>query len=90
MISETDSYNVRGHPHADFVRYPTNAVPRTVYKYVSNIKAVENIIQGKIKFASFYELNDASEAATVGDEKAIEQALGELQIKGFSDTQFEK
>ena len=65
-------------------------IPDMLYKYVNDIYAVENIIHGKLKFASFYELNDATETATVGDESAINQALGELRFKGFSEKQFEK
>ena len=65
-------------------------IPRTLYKYVRDIDAVKNIIQGKIKFASFYELNDATEATSVGDDEAIKKDHWEIQNTGLTQPQFNK
>ncbi|MDI9408009.1 MAG: DUF2971 domain-containing protein [Candidatus Pacebacteria bacterium] len=65
-------------------------IPRTLYKYVSDLNAVKSILSGQIKFASFYELNDATEAATVGDDQAIQKDLWEIQHSGLTDAQFKK
>lgn len=65
-------------------------IPRTLYKYVDSIDAVKSIIQGRIKFASFYELNDATETTSVVDFNLNEKSLVELQLKGVTELQLDK
>lgn len=67
-----------------------NPLPHTLFKYLGSIGSVLNTIQGNLKFASFYELNDATEAASVADHRTLQLALGELQVKGYSLAQFKK
>ena len=65
-------------------------LPPVLYKYVSSLDAVKNILAGQIKFASFYELNDGTEGTTVVDLQAIEQSLWHLKHSGITEGQFEK
>ena len=63
-------------------------LPPVLYKYVGSLDAVKNILAGRIKFASFYELNDGTEAASVTDSKAVEESLWQIKHAGLTSEQF--
>jgi hypothetical protein len=59
-----------------------------LYKFVASIVAVENILAGKLKFATIPQLNDPNEMMPDMNFEAVAASRRELMQTGFSDYQF--
>lgn len=60
-----------------------------LFKFVRSISAVENILQGHLRFSTVEELNDPTELADEINEQLVLESLARFRNRGYSDTEYE-
>jgi Protein of unknown function (DUF2971) len=60
----------------------------TLYKYVSSLKAVENMLEGKFKFATIKSLNDPNEMLSDMNEAEVSNSRNAILENGYTEEQF--
>lgn len=60
-----------------------------LFKFVRSASAVENLLQGRLRFSTVEELNDPCELADEINEDMVSASLVEFRENGYSDTEYE-
>lgn len=59
-----------------------------LFKYVGSVSAVENILEGRLRFSTVEELNDPCELADDINEEMVSASLAEIRNKGYSEVEY--
>lgn len=60
-----------------------------LFKYVGCVRAVENMLEGRLRFSTVEELNDPCELAGEINEEMVSASLAEFRETGYSETEYE-
>jgi hypothetical protein len=60
-----------------------------LFKFVGSVSAVENMLEGRLRFSTVEELNDPCELAGEINEEMVYASLAEFRKTGYSETEYE-